>query len=77
MELERRSGQCQLSEMLHGVADVKTYIRINVEGCILHQSLGHVHHLGQDEYILKTVGDLLRNELDEVWNQLVETGVIP
>ncbi len=56
---------------------LSTYVGIDVEGCILHQSLSHVHHLGQDEDILQTVGNLLRNELNEVGDQLVETRVIP
>jgi len=54
----------------------KTYIRIYVKWWVLNEGLGHVHDLRQDKDILQTMGDLLSNELNEVWHQLMKTRVL-
>jgi hypothetical protein len=53
-----------------------THIRVHVEGLVLDQSLGHMHHLGKNEDILKAVRDLLGDELDKIWHQLVQTWIL-
>lgn len=35
-----------------------------------------MHHLRKNENILETMGNLLGNELDKVWHQLVQTWVL-
>lgn len=54
-----------------------THIRIDVEGLVLNQCLGHVHHLSKDKHILETVSDFLGDKLHKVWHELVQAWVLP
>lgn len=76
MERGTRSGAVSVLAFATKMA-MSTHIRINVKGLVLNQCLSHVHDLGKNENIFEAVRDLLCDELNKIWHQLVQTWVLP
>lgn len=50
---------------------VGSHVRVDVEILVFQHGSSELHHLSKYEEVCKVMGDLFRNELNEIWHKLV------